>query len=84
MDPLATSSDLDYPRLAEVFADVLQHVGPLNRTTSPREVPRWDSLQHIALVTAIERAFGIALSMDEMMEMRSVAAIEAVLRRHGV
>ena len=56
---------------------------PLDRTTSPREVPRWDSLQHIALVSAIERAFGIALSMDEMMEMRSLGDIEAVLRRHG-
>jgi acyl carrier protein len=84
MDPLTMASDLDYPRLADVFADVLQHAGPLDRTTSPREVPRWDSLQHIALVTAIERAFGVALSMDEMMEMRSVGAIEAVLRRHGV
>jgi acyl carrier protein len=84
MDPLPMSSDLDYPRLAELFADVLQHVGPLHRTTSPREVPRWDSLQHIALVSALERTFGVTLSMDEMMEMRSVGAIEAVLRRHGV
>lgn len=84
MDTLTTPSDLDYPRLADIFADVFQHVGPLDSTTSPREVPRWDSLQHIALVSAIERAFGIALSMDEMMEMRSVGDIEAVLRRHGV
>ena len=84
MDPLAQTPDLDYPQLVDVFADVLQHAGPLDRTTSPREVPRWDSLQHIALISAIERAFGIALSLDEMMEMRSVGAIEAVLRRHGV
>jgi acyl carrier protein len=84
MDPLTRSPDLDYPHLADVFADVLQYEGPLTRTTSPREVPRWDSLQHIALVSAIERTFGITLSMDEMMEMRSVGAIEAVLRRHGV
>jgi acyl carrier protein len=84
MDPLSRSPDLDYPQLADVFADVFQYVGPVDRTTSPREVPRWDSLQHIALVTAIERAFGVTLSMDEMMEMRSVGAIEAVLRRHGV
>ena len=78
------ASELDYPQLAEVFADVLQYAGPLEATTSPREVPRWDSLQHIALVTAIERAFAITLSMDEIMEMRSAGAIEAVLRRHGV
>jgi acyl carrier protein len=84
MDPLTTQQHLDYPRLADVFADVLQYAGPLTHTTSPRELPRWDSLQHIALISAIERTFGITLSMDEMMEMRSVGAIEAVLRRHGV
>lgn len=84
MDTLTPPSGLDHPRLADIFADVFQYVGPLDRATSAREVPRWDSLQHIALVSAIERAFGITLSMDEMMEMRSVGDIEAVLRRHGV
>ncbi len=84
MDTLNAPSDLEYPRLAAVFEDVFQHVGQLDRATSSRDIPRWDSLQHIALVSAIERAFGINLSMDEMMEMRTVGDIEAVLRRHGV
>jgi acyl carrier protein len=84
MDTLTTPSELDYPRLAGIFAEVFQHLGPLDHTTSAREVPRWDSLQHIALISAIERAFDITLSMDEMMEMRTVGDIEAVLRRHAV
>jgi acyl carrier protein len=84
MDTLTTRSELDYPHLAAVFQDVFQHVAPLTRRTSSRDVVRWDSLQHIALVSAIEREFGVSLSMDEMMEMRTVGDIEAVLRRHGV
>ncbi len=84
METRAAPPDLDYPHLAAVFEDAFQYVGPLNRGTSPRDIPRWDSLQHIALVTAIERAFDITLSLDEMVEMRSVGAIEVVLRRHGV
>jgi acyl carrier protein len=84
MDTLTSPPDLDYPQLAGVFADVFQYAGPLARATSSREIPRWDSLQHIALVSTIERTFGISLSMDEMMEMRTVGDIEAILRRHGV
>jgi acyl carrier protein len=84
MDTLTPPPDLAYPGLAAIFEDVFQHGGPLARETSPRDVPRWDSLQHIALVSAIERTFGVQLSMDEMMEMRTVGDIEAVLRRHGV
>jgi acyl carrier protein len=84
METLTPPPDLDYPQLAGVFADVFQYVGPLGRATSSREIPRWDSLQHIALVSSVERVFGINLSMDEMMEMPTVGDIEAILRRHGV
>jgi acyl carrier protein len=84
MDTLMPSSDLPYPHLTAIFEDVFQHIGPLTRQTSSDQVPRWDSLQHIALVRAIETTFDINLSMDEMMEMRTVGDIEAVLRRHGV
>ena len=84
MDTLTPSSNLPYPHLTTIFEDVFEHAGPLTRETSPENVARWDSLQHIALVRAIETTFDINLSMDEMMEMRTVGDIEAVLRRHGV
>lgn len=73
-----------YPQLTAIFADIFQYSGPLTPSTSPDDVSRWDSLQHIALVRSLEESFGIQLSMDEMMEMRTVADIENVLRRHGV
>ena len=84
MDTLLPPSDLPYPHLASIFEDVFEHIGPLTRETSRDHVTRWDSLQHVALVHAIETTFDINLSMDEMMEMRTVGDIEAVLRRHGV
>jgi len=55
------------PDVAELFRDVFEYDGELTHHTSPDDVPRWDSLQHIALVAAIERTFGLSLSMDEMM-----------------
>lgn len=84
MDAPAPANGLAYPQLAAIFEDVFQHSGPLARSTSPDDVSRWDSLQHIALVRCLEETFAIQLSMDEMMEIRTVADIENVLRRHGV
>lgn len=73
-----------HPELGGIFAEVFQYTGEMKPETSPDDVPRWDSLRHIALVTAIEEAFAISLSMDEMMEIHSVRDIQTVLTRHGV
>ncbi len=70
--------------LADIFSEVFEHAEPLKATTSSDDVARWDSLSHIALVRCIEQSFDIALTMDEMLEMRSIADIERVLARHGV
>ena len=70
--------------IAEIFRDVFEYQGPVAQDTSPENVERWDSLQHIALVRAIEEKFEITLSMDEMMEIDSAGAIANLLRRHSV
>jgi acyl carrier protein len=84
MGPSTSANGIAYPQLAAIFEDVFQYSGPLAPSTSPDDVSRWDSLQHIALVRCLEETFAIQLSMDEMMEIRTVADIENVLRRHGV
>lgn len=84
MDVSASGTSLSYPEIATIFAEVFQHTEPLTHTTSPEDIGRWDSLQHIALVRALEATFSVRLSMDEMMEIRSVGDIETILQRHGV
>lgn len=44
------------------------------------DVPAWDSLKHMELIVAIESAFGVELSFEEIVQMRSVGEIKAVLR----
>lgn len=75
---------LTYPDLVPIFADIFQYTDTLTPETSPDDVSTWDSLQHIALIRTLEMTYSIRLSMDEMMEIRSVGDIENVLRRHGV
>jgi acyl carrier protein len=72
------------PAIEGIFADVFNFRGQVTPQTSRAEVPKWDSLRHIALVTAIEQNFGVSLSMDEMVEIRSVQDICNILDRHGV
>ena len=72
------------PAIVEIISEVFQYDGPVTPVTGPDQIERWDSLQHIALIRTIEEHFGIALSMDEMMEIRTAGDIEMVLARHGV
>ena len=72
------------PEIKSLFANVFKYDGDISLATSRRDVSKWDSLQHMALVVAIEQQFGISLSMDEMVEIRSVKDICNILDRHGV
>ena len=72
------------PEIKSLFANVFKYDGEIDMSTSRREIQKWDSLQHVALVAALEEQFGISLSMDEMIEIRSVKDICNILNRHGV
>jgi acyl carrier protein len=72
------------PEIRGLLANVFKYEGDITPATSRKDVPKWDSLQHVALVAAIEEQFGITLSMDEMVEIRSVKDICNILDRHGV
>jgi acyl carrier protein len=69
--------------LAEILSLVLE------RTVSPGEVlrreeePRWDSLKHLEIVFAVEAAFGLTLSTDEIAAIESAADLDLRIRRHA-
>jgi len=43
--------------------------------TAQDTCPTWDSLAHLNLMLALEDAFGLTLTVDEMAQLTSVAAI---------
>jgi acyl carrier protein len=43
--------------------------------------PEWDSLSHVALMTALEHEFGLQIGDDEIVDLIDVEAIEAAVRR---
>lgn len=83
MSLAALEDDAVRPDVAALVADVFHYEGRLDRSTSPSDIARWDSLKHIELVKALEETYDISMTMDEMMEIRSVGDIERVLERYG-
>lgn len=69
-------------KLADVFCTVLR-LQPEDLKANPRlgGVERWDSLQHMNLIAAIEQAYGIELTFEEIVEMKSWEEAQAVLEK---
>ena len=45
------------------------------------DIPGWDSVGHMNLVTELEARFGISLDMDEIVGLDSVGAARAIIAR---
>jgi acyl carrier protein len=72
-------------RLAEVLAEVFGlRVTEIQPSLQKSEVGTWDSLKQMDLVMSLEREYGIALDIPDILRMTSVAEIMAVLMDKGV
>ena len=80
MSPITETED----RLSQTVAEVLG-VTPdlLSEESSPDTISSWDSLGHLNLVIALEEEFGIRLSADNVLAMRSVSSIRRILQQSG-
>lgn len=71
-------------RLCEVIADSLEVERELiDENSGPGNPEDWDSVGHISVVSAIEEAFGVSLTINETLEVKTVADIRVILERKG-
>ena len=62
-----------YGKLNEVFQDVFDDEDiKVNDATVASDVDGWDSLEHINLIVAVERCFGIKFTMGETTGLKNV------------
>ena len=47
--------------------------------TKPADIPGWDSMGHVALVSSLEQAFGLSFDVDDVMEMEDVRHIVRIV-----
>ena len=72
-------------RLKKVLAAVFKiNFSDVNDNSSVDTVEKWDSLNHLNLVLAIESEFDISFSEDQTVEIMSYPLIKIVLQEHGV
>lgn len=60
-------------KLQEIFRDIFDNQDlVITRGTSARDIEDWDSLSHINLIVAIEKAFKIKFALGELQELKNV------------
>ena len=74
-----------FEKLREIFIDILDlDTCELTDETTADDIEEWDSLSHIQLIVAIEKALGIKFTALQIMKWRNVGemvdSIEEKLR----
>jgi acyl carrier protein len=69
-----------YERLNDIFRDVFDDESlSVNEKTTAKDIEDWDSLSHITLVGAVEDEFRMKFSMKEVVEMKNVGEMVAIV-----
>ena len=74
------SKEAIYEKLNEVFQDVFDDDSIIvNADTTADDIEDWDSLEHINLVSAVEKEFGVKFTMAQVVGMKNVGEMVDVI-----
>lgn len=69
-----------YQRLNAVFQDVFDDDSiTVNPKTTADDIDDWDSLEHITLISAVEKEFGMKFRMGEISSMKNVGEMVGII-----
>jgi len=54
----------------------------VDANTSQSTCEKWDSLQHLNIIVALEDAFNLSFEPEEIAEMKSIALIEEFVKKY--
>jgi len=70
------------PELKDIILRVLRLDDvELHDATTAAEVPGWDSLSHVAILSAVEEAYGIRFRTMDILRLRTVGDLQALVDR---
>ncbi|MCR5186223.1 MAG: acyl carrier protein [Clostridia bacterium] len=69
-----------FDNLNEVFRDVFDdETITVGENTTSNDIEDWDSLEHINLIVAVEKKFGMKFSMGEVTAMKNVGEMADII-----
>ncbi|WP_152058017.1 acyl carrier protein [Aliarcobacter butzleri] len=70
-------------RIKKVLADVLMvDISLITDDTSPDTLEKWDSMNQMNIIVALEEEFEIQISDDDVIEMLNVKLIQEILKSY--
>ena len=67
-------------KLNEIFQDIFDDdTLVITENTTANDIEDWDSLEHINLVSAVEKAFGMKFRMQEVSGMKNVGEMADII-----
>jgi long-chain acyl-CoA synthetase len=80
---VAVENDDLTSRIFTIIADVFgSPPDQINMSSTPNDLPGWDSFNHITLIMEIETAFGINFKTQEIISIRSVQMLVNTVKSH--
>lgn len=74
-----------YRKLSDVFHDVFDDDSiVISPELTAEDVPDWDSLTHIRLILAVQKAFGLKFSASETASLKNVGELATLINSKTV
>ncbi len=72
-------------KYAQIFCDVLSvPADALGESFTFRDVPQWDSVAHLTLISELEEAFDVMFDSEDILHYGSYENGKKILARYGV
>jgi acyl carrier protein len=68
-------------KIISVMASVFEvDQSSINENTSPDSLEKWDSINHMNLVLALEEEFGVSFTDEEILDMMDFKLVELLVK----
>lgn len=76
----ATTNDKVVSAFAKVLGIPAEQISDDLRYAS---ISQWDSIAHMAVISALEEQFAIMIDMDDVIDMNTVGKAREIVRKYG-
>jgi acyl carrier protein len=72
-------------KLYEIISKVMSvPVSEINDQSGPANIKKWDSFNTLVLIDELESQFNVQLTMEEAIDLQTVADVKRYLKNHKV